>query len=551
MFMKKMLFRNKPIGLILFLSLVAFPTNIFAQSSSGSLDFIGSMIIATVIIVFGAIIFVTDSLLQMEGKRQLEGQDLKVDSSLFPKYVDSELSDLPSYIPKERYLKLKRGFDIKLEGAPEEKIIETPFVSTYAVLPTDFRGIAPIPKIVPEDGTGVLAGDELFFDKRNPEIKFVSPVSGEFAGIERGPKRAIHEVKILADKEIKYRELPELNLETADRGDIVKFLTKHGGWVHLKQRPFDVIPDPEEVPRDVFISTFDTAPLAPNLNFSVEGEEAAFQAGVDMLNKLTEGTVHLGLDARGKEIPSKVFLDAQNVEKFWFKGKHPAGNVGIQIHHINPIKKGDILWTLTPHDVIVLGRMITERRYNTERVMALCGAEVKPNAYFRARPGAHVGELLSNIQFESDNVRLISGDVLTGTQKEKTGYIGFFDDQVTVILEGDYYEPIGWLLPQEVRPSISPTFPGFLFPDMEYRADTNSHGERRAFVVTGQYEKVLPMDIYPQHLMKAIMTNDFERMEGLGIYELSEEDVALCEFVCTSKMPLQKILREGLEIVNE
>nr|MBS0038423.1 Na(+)-translocating NADH-quinone reductase subunit A [Saprospiraceae bacterium] len=548
--MRDILFRNWSKGVILFFSLAMFPTNIFAQSSSGSLDLLSSIIIATVIIVFGAIIFVTDSLLQMEGRRQLEGKDAKVDSSLFPKYI-GDASELPSYIPKDRYFKLRRGFDINLEGKPENKIVETPFVSKYSVLPTDFRGIAPIPKITPEEGDGLLAGDELFFDKRNPEIKFVSPVSGKFAGIVRGPKRAIHEVTVIADEEIKYKELPELNLDSAERSDIVNFLKKYGGWVHLRQRPFDIIPDPEDVPRDIFISTFDTAPLAPDLNFAVQGEEAAFQTGIDLLNKLTDGRVHLGMDGRGKEIPSRVFLEAKNVEKYWFTGKHPAGNVGVQIHHINPIKKGDMIWYLHPHDVIVLGKMITERRYNTERLMAMCGAEIETRAYMRSRPGAQVGELLSNITFKNENVRLISGDVLTGNKKEKEGFVGFFDDQVTVILEGDYYEPFGWLLPQEVRPSLSPTFPGFIFPDMEYRADTNSHGERRAFVVTGQYEKVLPMDIYPQHLMKAILTNDFERMEGLGIYELSEEDIAICEFVCTSKMPLQQILREGLEIVNE
>ncbi len=551
MLMKQNTSKSFSIFSILMLLLFFFPSNVFAQSSAGSHDFITSMIVATVIIVFGAIVFVTDSLLQLEGKRQLEGKDIKVDASLFPKNLNGNAADLPSYIPKDRYLKLRRGFDIKLEGKPEEKIIETPHVTRYSVSPMDFHGIAPIPKVVPEEGDAVLAGDELFFDKRNPEIKFVAPVSGEYIGLERAEKRAVKEVMVLADKEIKFRELPQLDINVAERTDIVDFLKKYGGWVHLRQRPFDTIPNPEDIPRDIFISTFDTAPLAPNLNFSTQGEEAAFQAGIDMLNKLTDGTVYLGLDGRAKEVPSPVFADAKNVEKYWFKGKHPAGNVGVQIHHIKPIKKGDVVWYLHPHDVITLGRMLTERRYNTERLVALTGAEISPNFYTRIRPGANMGELLSAVEFKEENVRVVSGDVLTGKKKSNDEFLGFFEDQVTVLLEGDYYEPFGWLLPQEVRPSISPTFPGFIFPDMEYRADTNSHGERRAFVVTGQYEEVLPMDIYPQHLVKAIMTNDFERMEGLGIYEMSEEDIALCEFVCTSKMPLQQILREGLEIVNE
>jgi Na+-transporting NADH:ubiquinone oxidoreductase subunit A len=549
MIMKNKSLRKKAFLFFVFAFLAFNPNEIFAQSNS-SIDLATSLIIATVIIAFGAIIFVADNLLQLESRRQLEGKDIKIDASLFPKdFTASE--ELPSYIPKERFIHLNRGFDINLEGKPQNKILGAPAITRYSVLPTDFRGIAPIPKIVPNDGDNLLAGDELFFDKRNPEVKFVAPVSGEFMGIRRGPKRAIHEATILADKEIQFRELPEVNLETASREDLINFLKKHGGWVHLRQRPFDTIPDPEEVPRDIFISTFDSAPLAPNLNFAVEGEGTAFQAGLDMLNKLTDGSVHLGLDGRGEELPSEVFLNAENVEKYWFKGKHPSGNVGVQIHHIKPIKKGELIWYLHPHDVIVLGRMLTERRYNTERLVALTGAEIKPNGYVRTRPGANMKELLSGLKFETDHVRYVSGDVLSGEEKVEEGFLSFFDDQVTVLLEGNYYEMFGWLLPQAVRPSLSKTFPGFLFPDLEYRADTNSHGERRAFVVTGQYEAVLPMDIYPQHLIKAIMTNDFERMEGLGIYELSEEDIAICEFVCTSKMPLQEILREGLEIVNE
>lgn len=536
-------------AIFLLTSLVIMPLDVLAQSGSG-INLATSLIIATVIIAFGAIVFVADNLLQLESRRQLSDKDIEIDASLLPKTIKGGV-DLPSYIPKERFIHLNRGFDINLEGKPEKRTVETPFVTRYSVLPTDFRGIAPIPKVVPVDGDNILAGDELFFDKRNPEIKFVAPVSGEFMGIERVEKRAIHEVNILADKEIRYRELPAIDLATAERSDLISYLMKYGGWVHLRQRPFDTIPEPNETPRDIFISTFDTAPLAPDLNYTLAGENAAFQAGIDLLNKLTDGKIYLGLDGRGKDLPSDVFLNARNVEKYWFKGKHPAGNVGVQIHHIKPIKKGDVVWYLHPNDVVILGRMLTERRYNTERLVAFTGAEISPNVYMRTRPGANLSDLLSAFKFETDHVRYISGDVLSGDKKEREGFLSFWDDQLTVVLEGDYYEMFGWLLPQAVRPSLSKTFPGFLLPDLEFRADTNAHGERRAFVVTGQYEQVLPMDVYPQHLIKAIITNDFERMEGLGIYEMSEEDIAICEFVCTSKMPLQEILREGLEIVNE
>ena len=271
---------------------------------------------------------------------------------------------------------------------------------------------------------------------------------------------------------------------------------------------------------------------------------------MDVLNKLTNGKVHLGLNARGSEAPSSIFTAAQGVETHWFHGKHPAGNVGIQIHHISPISSGEKVWTLGVQEVITLGKVFLEGRYYADRVVAVTGAELKEPSYIKTFTGAKIGELVKD-NLNNDNIRLISGDVLSGTKKTEEQFLGFFDDQVTVVEEGDYYEMFGWLAPVTPRPSISRTFPNFLFPDLKFKADTNTHGEKRAFVVTGQYEQMLPMDILPQHLMKAIIIGDIERMEGLGIHELSEEDVALCEFACTSKQSLQKILRDGLDLIRE
>lgn len=444
---------------------------------------------------------------------------------------------------------LSKGYDILLEGEPEKKI-ENAAVSRFAVQPTDFIGISPIPKIVPEIGSEVKAGDILFYDKKRPEIKYAAPISGELIEVNRGEKRAITEVVILADKETKYREYEDFDLEGASREKLVHYLLESGVWPMIRQRPFNVIADPNENPRDIFITTFDTAPLAPDFNFLVEGKGETFQKGLDVLAKLTTGDVYLGLNANEDSAPSSVFTDAKGVKKHWFVGKHPAGNVGVQIHNINPLASGQVVWTVGIQEVISIGALFLEKRYNSERVIALAGAELKKPVYVKTHLGANIGELLKD-KLIQENVRMISGNVLSGKQKEAQQFVSYFDNHLTVIEEGNYYEMFGWLIPIKGRPSVSRTFPNFLFPDLTFKADSNTHGEERAFVVTGQYEQVLPMDIYPQHLMKAILVNDFERMEGLGIHELVEEDIALCEFVCTSKQPLQSILRQGLEVMRE
>jgi Na+-transporting NADH:ubiquinone oxidoreductase subunit A len=399
-------------------------------------------------------------------------------------------------------------------------------------------------------GDNVKAGDHLFHDKTFSDIQYVSPVSGEVIAINRGDRRSIVEVVVLADKNQQYRKLPNIDLEKASRQELVNFLLDTGGWPLIRQRPFDVVAGQNDVPDNIFISTFDSAPLAPDLNLVVEGRGEAFQKGIDVLNKLTSGKVYLGLNAASKEVPSKVFTEARGVEKRWFHGKHPAGNVGIQIHHVAPIRPKTIVWTLGVQEVITLGALFSEGRYNAERVVALAGAELKAPKYARTFIGANIGELLTD-NLSNIHVRYISGDVLSGQAKTPANFLNFHDDQVTVIEEGDYYETFGWLIPGKSTPTASRTFSNFLFPNKEYRADTNIHGDKRAFVVTGQYESVLPMDIYPQHLFKAILSNDYEKMEGLGIHELIEEDVALCEFACTSKQQLQQILRTGLDMMHE
>ena len=485
----------------------------------------------------------------MEAKKA--GADTEKNNySIFPRLNELFGSNKPSFVGNDQVTKLSQGFDIKLEGAAGKHIINVP-VSTFAIQPPNYRGIAPIPKVTVEIGDNIKAGDEIFYDKKEPAVKYVAPVSGEVIALNRGDRRAITEVVILADKEQQYRDLPELDIESSTREQLASYLMEVGAWSLFRHRPFDTVADKHDVPRDIFISTFDTAPLAPDLDFVVEGNGDAFQKGLDVLGKLTSGKVHLGLNAGSDHAPSSIFTNAEGVEKHWFSGQHPTGNVGVQIHHISPITPKCSVWTLGVQEVITLGRIFTESRWNTQRLVAVTGAELNTSAYILTYAGANIGDLLKN-NLKNDHVRMISGDVLSGQKKNTENFLNFYDDQVTVLEEGDYYEIFGWLLAGKPVPTASKSIPtAAIFSDTLYKADTNMHGEKRAFVVTGQYESVLPMDIYPQHLMKAVLSNDYEKMEGLGIHELIEEDIALCEFVCTSKQPLQQILRTGLDMMHE
>ncbi len=532
------------------LSLILLSDMLSAQATGGgaSYYFVYGILAVAVIVFIGLVVQVSDNLVAIEAKR-VGVYNERTNFSVLPRLNEIFASKAPAYVNNQPLISLQKGYNLLLEGEAQLRLDHSIQVNTFALQPMDFNGMSPIPKVEVEIGQHVKAGDVLFYDKKYPAIKYVAPVSGEVIAVNRGDKRAIKNVVILADKEIKYRELPAIDLDNSSREEIVTFLADTGGWVLFNQRPFDVVPDLNDIPRDIFISTFDTGPLAPDLNFVVNGKGAAFQKGLDVLNKLTSGKVYLGLDARGKEAPSAVFTEAKGVALRWYRGKHPAGNVGIQIHHTRPITGGDKVWTLNVQEVITLGNMFLERRYNAERIVALTGAELQQPAYVKTYLGANIGDLIKG-NLKNEHVRVISGDVLSGKKKTQEDFLSFRDDQITVLEEGDSYVMFGWLLPRFI-PSISPTFPSVLFPNTRFRVNTNTNGEERAFVVTGQYESVLPMDIYPQHLFKAILANDFEKMEGLGILELSEEDVALCEFVCTSKQPLQEMLRQGLDAMHE
>ena len=534
--------------LYLTISIGLSATMLLAQSDKGLSGYMW-----TVVIVFVAMaaLYGISTLLKnlMTVEAQKVGLDVSTkDFGVLPAASDIYKTSGPGGDKKGNFHHLKQGFDIKLQGEAKPELRKV-HINRFGLKPTDFHGMSPIPKVEFEAGQTIKAGEVLFYDKKRPEIKYVSPVSGEFIELRRGAKRAISDLIILADKEIDYKKFNPPSIENADRSEIMAFLAESGGLSLINQRPFDLVPGLEDEPDNIFISTFDSAPLAPDMNLVVKGKEDAFQAGLDLLTKLTKGKVYLGVNGKDAKV-SNAFAGAKNVEIHRFAGKHPAGNVGIQMHHVSPLLPGMKVWTLGVQEVITLGTLFVKGIFDARRVVALTGHECKENYYAETYIGASIQELLKD-NIQGENVRIIDGDVLSGRTSEGDDFLSFRSDQLTVIPEGNQYELFGWLLPFKPRPSASNTFPNFLFPNYKFKVDTNTHGERRAFVVSGQYEEVLPMDIYPQHLMKAILAKDIEKMEGLGIYELTEEDVAICEFVCTSKAPLQEILRDGLDYIRE
>ena len=442
-------------------------------------------------------------------------------------------------------IKIKRGMDIKLEGAPSLDLHQANSPATFAVKPTDFKGL--VPKMHVKQGDKVKAGDCLFADKKNDKICFTAPVSGEIAEVVRGDRRAILAVKILADSETAYKSFNTSGFVDKSREEVVELLLASGLWPFIVQRPYGLLADPSIAPKAIHVSGFDSAPLAADLSISLKGQEANLKTGFEILKKLTEGKVHLNVHATKD---SSIYNSLEGVEKTIFSGPHPSGLVGVQINKIDPINKGDVVWTIKPQHVAFIGKFFETGNLDLEQTIVVAGSEIRKPAYYATRLGASVSELLMD-NVSNDNVRVISGNVLTGTKIAQDGYLGYYDNQISVIPEGDHFEMLGWLLPSYPRPTLSSTFPLFKFFKKTFKVNTNPHGEHRAYVVTGQYEKVMPMNIMPQQLIKSVMAKDLELMENLGIYEVIEEDMALCEFVCTSKIDVQRVLSEGLELMAE
>jgi Na+-transporting NADH:ubiquinone oxidoreductase subunit A len=444
-------------------------------------------------------------------------------------------------------IRIKRGLDIKLKGAADKILANSTVPAVYAIKPTDFIGITP--KVLVKEGEEVLAGQALFYSKDNQRLCFTSPVSGEVAAVVRGAKRKLMEIHVVPDKEQRYVEFPAKSPSDVDRESIVTTLLDSGMWPFIRQRPYAVIANPDDSPKSIHISCFDSSPLAADTDFTIIGQEEDFKIGLEVLKKLTSGKVHLNVDGSG--VPSKVFTEAKGVQINRFKGAHPAGNVGVQIHYVEPINKGEIVWYSYPQDVAAIGRLFSTGKADFSRVIAVAGSQVEKPRYTRALPGAQISSIVDgNLKRDQKN-RIISGSVLTGTHVQENGFLGFYDKSITVIPEGEDPQLFGWLIPNPSKFSNSRTLLSWLQPNKKYALNTNMNGEERAFVVTGEYEKVFPFDIYPVQLLKAILVEDIEKMEQLGIYEVAEEDFALCEVVCTSKIPVQETVRKGLDLIRK
>ena len=451
-----------------------------------------------------------------------------------------------------KFFRLKKGFNINLTGKAAPHIAEVEPADTVAIKPTDFNGLY-MPKVVVKTGDNVKSGTPLFHDKKIENLMFTSPVSGEIVDVRRGDKRKLLEIVILADRKNEFEGFKKYSVSdiaNATPDELKAQILAAGAWTNIIQRPYGVIADPNGVvPKAIHISAFDSGPLAPDYSLLFKGQDQYFQAGVDILKKLTSGVVHINTHST-MEL-STVFSQVKGAELNKFSGKHPAGCVGVQIHHIDPINKGDVVWTINPFGVIQIGKLFLNGIYDASKVIAITGSEIKKPQYYKTTVGASIKKFLSD-NLNSENVRCISGNVLSGTSIGKEGYIGYFDHQITVIPEGDQYEFLGWALPSINKLSFSRALGlfSFLAPNKEFKLDANTHGEPRAFVETGVFEKVTPMDLYPVHLFKAILASDIDEMEALGIYEVIEEDLALCEFVDVSKHHIQKILRDGLEMMQ-
>jgi Na+-transporting NADH:ubiquinone oxidoreductase subunit A len=440
---------------------------------------------------------------------------------------------------------ISKGVDIKLLGEAEKTIVDLN-AKRFAIKPTDFVGC--FPKMLVKEGDTVKAGTVLFFDKYREDIKFSSPVSGTVVSLVRGAKRRLEEIIIESDGKGEAVDFGTQKIESLKREEIISKMLESGVWPMVRQRPYSIVADPKANPKAIFVSAFSSAPLAPDFDLIVHGHGEEFQAGLDILTKLTTGKVHLNVN--GKDTSSKVFLNAKNVEISKFSGPHPAGNVSVHVNRINPINKGEVIWYVNPQEVISIGKFFLNGKVDTKRVFAFTGSEVNNPKYYKSFVGACITNMTCG-NIKGDNNRFISGDVLTGQKIYKDGFIGFYNNMATVIPEGNYHEFFGWILPGLKKFSMSGTFASKLFTNRKNRLDTNLHGGERAMVMTGKYEKVFPFDIYPMQLIKAIIVEDIDLMEQLGIYEIDEEDFALCEVIDTSKTELQKIVRQGLDLMRK
>lgn len=442
-------------------------------------------------------------------------------------------------------IKLRKGLDINLKGTACKGTISSLKSGEYALVPDSFCGVTP--KIVVHEGDKVKAGEPLFVSKKYPEVKFASPVSGTVETILRGERRKILYVKVKADEEQQFLDFGSKDVNSLDAESVKKALLDAGIFGYIKQLPYAVSTTPDTDPKAIFVSAFRDMPLASDFEVELEGNEKDFQAGLNALSKIQK--TYLGISSSQT---AKALVNAENVEINILKGKCPAGNVGVQVNHVCPVNKGEVVWTVDPAHVIIIGRLFNTGKVDLRRVIAVAGSEIKEPSYVEALIGTPLSVVLDGKLAKEDHIRIINGNPLTGKKTTMEDYIGAATSEVTVIPEGDNVdELLGWILPRTKEFSTSRSYFSWLFGKREYNLDARIKGGERHMIMSGEYDKVLPMDIYGEYLIKAIIAGDIDKMELLGIYEVSPEDFALAEFVDSSKLELQRIVREGLDMLRK
>jgi len=435
--------------------------------------------------------------------------------------------------------------NINLKGKPAQEIFDVKQPDIYALVPDDFHGVTP--KVVVKEQEYVMAGGTLFVDKNHPEVKFVSPVSGVVTCIERGERRKVLSISVAAAAEQDYEEFGKKDVSTMTGEQVKAALLEAGLFSFIIQRPYIVVADPNAKPKGIFVSAFDTNPLAADFEFVLKGQEKDFQTGLDALAKMAKTYLNISVEQKNPALTS-----AKNVTVTVFDGPNPAGNVGVQINHISPINKGETVWTLRAEDVIFIGRLFNTGRVDLTRTIALTGSEVKKPAYCKLKVGASLTDVFAGRVTEGANLRYINGNVLTGTLVKPNGYLSARATSLTVIPEGDdRHEFLGFIMPRTNQFSASRSYFSWLCGNKEYTLDARIKGGERHMIMSGEYDKVFPMSIFPEYLIKAIIAGDIDRMEALGIYEVAPEDFAVCEFVDSSKLELQRIVRQGLDMLRK
>ena len=444
-------------------------------------------------------------------------------------------------------IKLKKGLDILISGAADKKNVGEIISQEIGIVPDYYEGI--VPKVAVKEGDEVQIGSPIFYDKSHPELKIVSPVCGKVKEVARGERRKLLYILIERNGSENQVEMPAIDFNSGREAIHAAILASGFGSL-IRQRPYDVIANPTMMPKSIFVSAFDTAPLAPDYGYTLQGKEKELQAGLTALSKIAKVYYNVC-----KATPTSL-QNMENVEVTAFEGAHPAGNAGVQINHLDPVNKGEIVWTMNVQDIVMMGNYILTGKLDMRKTIAVVGPKVSTPSYVTTITGSYISDIDEGKLIKDENIRVINGNPLTGIKAEEKSFLSPFAGQITVIAEGDHAdELLGWAMPRFNKFSNTNLFftkiQKMLCPKKQYEFDARICGGERAFIMSGEYDRVFPMDIMPEQLVKAMIAKNLDKMEQLGAYEVAPEDFALCEFVCTSKIETQRIVREALNYMRK